>query len=961
MATGRIKVFRAIPGFTSLGPILRDFCKKPGGVITAFADSVLPLCQHSVPEDANVEILSFGELVRSFLLLSGEEALPIAQSGHLHEAVAFACGELDVDSPFFRSSKFPGFHEAVRKTLDELHHWGIHASVLGDLAPGAHSRLAAKLASLAAIDRTVDEILGSLGRQRHTNHLRACLDSIPELEGELTKLLVIAGSEESPLRMQWLRWVADQNIDVTVVMDRHAVDAPIFASVDRSIEHLGAVVKSQGSGNHLTQNLFADVPQGGPSLAVSITSASDPLAEVEWALRGCIGFGDLNQCGIFVRDIEGYAPLVESVARRFGIAIRVSRRAPLLTNSFARLTLAALKFCASNDVRTLNPILRSSYLGLSGPQQHGLQTQLRYCYAQRANQWSALEAFVLEHPEGNEWLNTLLEWRRKMLTGTMRLPEWFKLLKEFNRDENFPWFSLESKLGNMDERDRRALNQIERLLANHISINDVTVAGSANLVEFVGLCERLWTAGDVSIPSAPSGVVVTSDPYTIGDISYLQVLGMLEGVFPRRRTEDPILTDQERAEISGIRPGLPSLLDSKTKAQSERDEFYRVCSAAKKEIVFSYPLADDQKDNIPAFYLSEVERTDSTIQGKNYPRPVLAPEKQNCITTADVLLREATDGPRQAPLPVELVSEAVTSAVRPMPGKAFEPRVLRDALECPFRYVARHALKLKVKRQSERWGSLRKLPQVSQLLAKKDIEDGERSLIVALNAELDQLYAEVPDWEMQLLRSGGQRLIRDWLHREVISREVWPKNPDSLKTNVSFGSHGVRSEMPGGILLEGAIAGISKLGPYNVAHIFGNPPDDVKKLKDGQRLFLGLHMLAIHESGREVAVEIESAGSSRTLVVLGRQDSEPLPSNRADGLQVVDLATVDDVNLAKKEFYRATKEALKTAVANIFDVRVTPIKGDTCTWCDYGELCRRAQGFGEDDSPFGDDQEVENF
>jgi hypothetical protein len=80
----------------------------------------------------------------------------------------------------------------------------------------------------------------------------------------------------------------------------------------------------------------------------------------------------------------------------------------------------------------------------------------------------------------------------------------------------------------------------------------------------------------------------------------------------------------------------------------------------------------------------------------------------------------------------------------------------------------------------------------------------------------------------------------------------------------------------------------------------------------------------------------------------------------ADGLQVVDLAVSDDLNSSKKSFYSDVKKALASAVQRILEGRVDATKGEHCDWCDYGELCRRSRGFGEDDSPFGIDQEFDD-
>ncbi len=938
---------RAIPGSTSLGPILRDFEKKGPGVVSSFSDSLLPQCRQLLSESSSLDVLAFGEIVRSLLVLSGEEAFPLAQAGHLRSAVAHACSELEDGSPLFRSRKFPGTHKAVLQTMDDLRNWGLAAEDLEDLVKLASPRLAAKLASLAFIDRSVTEILSSLGRQQHSSQILQAFETVPDLEGDMERLLVLVGSDESPLRIQWLSWIAGYGVDVTVVLDRHACDAGVFIGAEQSVRLLGVPPRSMGSGNRLTNNLFADSDQGGPPINVSISSAADPLAESEWAIRGCLALESPDDCGIYVRDLESYAPLLESASRRLQIPLRIVRRVPLLTNSFARLVLAAWKLCMSEDVRTLIPILRSSYLDLSGQTQSMLETELRRCYAQRSDQWMVLSEFVTEHSEGIEWLQCLLEWRGRMLADTRKLSEWFRLLKEFNHDLRLPWVSLENKGSDMDERDRRALNQMERLLANHISVEEVTLSASCGARDFVDLCERLWQDGDVSIPSSDAGVRVASDPHLIGDVKHMFVLGMLEGVFPRRRSEDPILTDAERDEISNLRPEYPPLPNSWSRAQAERDEFYRVCAAAREAISFSYPLADDEKDNIPAFYLTEVERAASVDTRHDYPRRELSPPVEHCISSADLALATARVGPLERPVSVVLESEQTSTLLESPGSNSFDPRVLRDVLECPFQHLSRHVLKLKVKRPSLRWNSLRKLPQVTQLMAREDLHVAENALRMALDAELDSIYSEVPQWELQLLRSGGKRLIGDLIRREELAREIWPKTPGSCRSNVSFGSHGVRSELPGGTHIEGSIAGISTLERYKVAHLYGYRAPETSDLKPSERLFYGIHLLAMHESGWESAVEVESSMGRRTLLVMGRNGSQALRSIAAEGMKVLDLSEDDDPFQAKQKFYTAVRALVSEAVSRVREHVVDPIRGEHCSRCAYGELCRRSLTFGE--------------
>lgn len=962
MAKGQLKVYTAVPGSTGFGPIIKLFCREGEGVVTAFSDSALPICRRFVSEDDAVDVEPFGKVVAKYLELCGEQVAPIAQAGHMEAAIARACRDLPDGSPFQLTSRFPGFHKAAARTLKELREWGVDREEMEDLAAKIGGGLGAKLNSLAKIDETSESILNNLGCQVHPSQIQACFNATPERDGSFERLLVLVGSEESPMRLRWLQWAVDNGTDVTVILEKHAADAPIFAGAIRAAQTLGIPPESRGTGSRLLTNLFADHTSDAPDMEwIEISSAADPLAEAEWAIRGCLEVENPERAGIYVRNLETYAPLIEAAAKRFGVPVRISRRAPLLTNSFARLTLTALEFCASSDVRSLGPILKSSYLGLTGEKQARLSTGLRESHSMRALQWEALSTWALNHESEYPWLKVLLEWRHRA-SNVFPLTDWLVLLRDLiDPKDRLPWGTrVMGSDTKMQHRDRRASNQLERLLANYVSVDRVTDNHSMNLSEVAALCKRLWSQADVSIPSEDYGVTVVADPQALPEVDSLFVLGMLEGVFPRRRSEEPILTDFDREEISLLRPGQPRLPSSHDRAEAERDEFYRVCAAARSKIVFSYPVADDQRDNIPAFYLTEIERAMSgapegrSVRKTDYPRNLLAPKEEDCLSASDMKLRGALEGPRELAATVELVTETAKAAVRPEDGYPFGPNELRDALQCPFQYVMRHRLRLRVHRPGARWQSLRKLPQAAGLLGQESEKQAESALIMALDAELDSLYSEVPEWEMQLLRAGGRRLIRDWMKREFRSRDTWPKEPGSVRGNVSFGQAGLRDQMPGGVQLKGTVAGVSRHQNYSVVHLNGSSARDPKNLTEVEKLYYGLHYLAVHENGREGALEIESMRGKRELLVLSRAGG-PVNGHVQDGLSVVDLATSDDPAQSRKEFYEEVKKALRRAMERIYRSSVEAIKGDHCDWCDFGELCRRSRAFGEEDSPFGRD------
>lgn len=957
MATGRLRVHSVIPGSVQLGPMVMNFARKGEGIVTAFSDAVMPLLRSWIDEDSDLEVLPFGAVVSRYLDLSGEEPYRLPQKGHQLAALAYACDELPDDSPFRTSARFPGFHQAVAETLGELHAWGLDADELSKLAADSSSRLRDKLVSLASLDRDASKVLESLGCMIHTNQLRLAMEAIPDFDDASRRLLVVAGADLHPLRCRWLRGLISQGVEITVVVERHATGGEVFRGVGQICQELGVQPEPVGDANRLLRDLFAHEPTSqGPNVEVVIASAADPLAEAEWALRECAD--SPSRSGIFVRDLVSYAPLLEAAAKRLSVPLALNRRAPLLTNAFARLTLAVLGFCASDDVRKLDAVLNSSYLGLSQTVRRGVESGLKDSHRMKGQQWDYLAVWADAHTGELPWLTGVLNWRKEAMAASVSLEEWLGRIRSLV--DLLPWHSAmaEPVTGYATERDNRAQTVLQSTLAQQASIERATHQRSYPFRRFVERCREVWTNADVSVPGAEIGVRVYSDASAIGDVDRLCVLGMLEGVFPRRRTEDPILTDDERQEISAKRPDWPALPVSQDRADAERDEFYRMCAAARSRIVFSYPLTADDRDNIPAFYLSMVEAATGNVQRIDHPRPELAPLADLCLLPADRELRQALEADREWPNLPQLVTEAAKMALRPGASDRFEFNELRDALRCPFKYAARYRMKLHAHRSAERWWALDRLPQRVGLAGLPDRSTAVEALTKALEAELDLIYPEIDHWEMQLLQAGGLRLIQEWVDREFTARALWPKEEGSTLLNTGLGRHGIRNEMPGGVPVQGNVPALSRVGNVRVAHLYGSTPTE-GKIEEDEQLYYGLHFLALHEPGSESALEIEGR-RKRTLVVLARSAVANFVGSRENQLEIVNLGNGDDPSVAKKVFYMEVRKLLGQVMDRIQKPSIDPHRSAHCERCNYGELCRRSSQFSEEDSPFGEDVTEEN-
>ncbi len=942
--------------------ILHEFHKRTargphpeGGWISAGSPALLPALQAGLEADGQTEafeVLTFPRLVHRTLAHLGQPAAPVPTEMHLQAALEKACERVAFDSPFHRSAGFPGFRRALQSTLHELSHWGLTAGTLTSLAENAPERLAAKLRSLASVEQDVEGSLAELGRETPHRQLLDSLDLLTEPETPFPPLLVFLGPEPDPLRLRWLHWVAERGQTVWIVAESAAAGQPLFETVRRLGLETGFEVLEVLPANALGQTLFSAQTTQEPFQARELR-APDPLAEAEWAIRGCLEAREqgisLGRMAIYARDLAAYAPLLQAASERLGAPLRMHRREPLLHGGFARLMLDTLRACVSTDIRDLAFLNRSSYLGVSREGRAAIAEAFREAYRTGAQSWESLRAW--ESLDGFPWLRALLDWRMAALREPTSLGRWYERFTELSQALLQDAFARPGERV-QEERDQRALVVMQQTLAAAASVEALGGAVAYRLADFVRWAERTWESADVSLPSAEHGISVVSQAEALGDLDALFVLGMLEGVFPKRRREEPILSDAERAQIAALAPELPALPHSRDKARAERDEFYRVCVAPTAQVVFSYPLTDDDQDNIPAFYLEEVRRAlDGRVEVQTRKRREFAPPEDAALAESDRRLARAF-GERRAPLPNALELASTAERLRWSEGEALTPLDVRDASQCSFRFFARKLLGLRPNRVTNRWAALRALPQRAGLQAAPEPIAARQALERTLKEELDRIAPEIQPWELAMLRSGGERLIEEWLQREFAARRLWPRN-EAPRGPVSFGSPALRGELCK-IPLRGEVAGIAEIGRYATTQLYEpRPPEKMQgELEPGDALYYGLHLLAAHRRGLPGALEIETMRGERHLLLLPRVPGSLIPARVQEGLYVQDLGRSDDPDQSQRLFFEDLKERLRAVRKRLETLETEPSAGEHCRWCDFGELCRRSLEYGEEPDPF---------
>lgn len=938
-----VRLFRVTPGAHTLRELLTPLLNTQGEVrITAFSSSSIALCRQLFDARANVEICEFGQVVGAVLAERQGVAPLLPAKGLIVAALQHACADLDEDSPFHRVRAYPGFHQLLARAWETTRSYQIELPV---------PSLAGKTGALAAIFSRTEQLLQMLGRRFNADAMAAC----PELEPEappFNRLIVVAGSEYRPAEFDWLDWLSTTGVDVNIVAERHAAGSKIFAESDRIEARFGEARIFVNAANPLAESVFAE----SDTTAIfdcEILEAPDVLSECEWVLRRAVdrAEGNPSRVAIFCRNLESYGPILQAVAARFEVPLSVSRRFPLLATSMARTALDVLNACASNDVRNLMRLARSPYFPLpSLAARTEFEEACRLAYREHSAAWSEIGRWS-EKETSPEWLRSVLAWREVAVAGRTTLEGWRERLIELATTLGLAHDEEE------DSRDQRAVTAMLRSLAHDASVDRITTRRELSVAEFSRACRRLWEREEVSIEPDEGGIQVVSAADQIGPVDTLFVMGMLEGEFPRRRTEDPLFTDDELLLLS------PEILipNSVAKAAAERDEFYRACCAPASALVLSYPRVDEDRDNVPAFYLEEIRRATGLVGVTQFSRSMLVPNEASLA--ADQKLQEALAQSNGWPPPPELVALPAVAIARGAEA-IYSPKELADALECPFRYFAKYRLAVKPSHERMRWASLSDLPRQARLADQPDPETATSVLRDKLDEHLGSLMADVLPHDYRLMRSGASRLIDSWVNREFRARAIWPR--DNVRwDNVGF-EHGplrAKLKLPDGrfVQLKGSVPAVSVRGDLEVIHLYkGRDPivdqsaEGESKIAPHEQMELELYLLMRDARDRPAGVEIDHGGGRR-LVTVGtaqfpRQDiKDEMRSTAFEAFERPDLLT-------------AMVQKVQIAVDHIQSGSITPTPEESrCFYCEFGELCRRSHQFSEVDDPFEMPEEDEVF
>lgn len=956
------------PGGVGLAAALRQTV-RPESIVTTLDDQLLRtaklLLKQKFPDSEDrPEFRPFADVLgwisRMAALQTGRRLSPT----QLTALIMRAAQNLSTESELGESRRLRGTAEAIAQTITTLHYHHYTDQDLTKAAPQAPGPLANKLRDLAFLESSVRELKTTINGEFAADRANRLLESNPENPFPVSHLVAIVGPNPAPLYEQTLAWLASQGIEVDILLEWASNDHSSLGTNSKRVLSLLSLVQPVKQPDTWVGNLFTpnpiDTAQRAPQ--ARLIDLPDAFSEVETVLREAYSVYrsgvSWSKIGVFTRDPESYAPLIISAAKRFGIPVSLRLGIPLLSNGFASFVLRLFRALSQSDVRQLGPLLSSSYFALPQQEQERTNTLLQRA-SQSQDPWQAL-ADILENEPGLEQLAIIAEWRLQVAAEPKTVKDWQAALVNF--------VAVVGTLDRLDntivslERDQRAMTLMQRSVNEaHLRLGNDQIT----LPEFTQILHDQWNMERVAwntVPysdDAPEAVTVCTSTSQLQDFHTLFAVGLLEGVMPRRRSEDPIFSDQDIEFLNQSFPDKPQLPDSHSIAAAERDEFARLCGSAETSLVFTYPQTSDDKDNIPAFYLEELKRTLPSTPPVEKRAFQLAPPADQAILYTDQRLREALDSPPLTPAPPTLRTEQAKSLIRPDESTVFKPEWLGAALQCPFRATVKHRIRLFPPLHRTLLSILRYIPKQAGLVHQTDPITARQALLAQIKGEVDKLTPSLQPWEVQLLTKGAERLLENWLEHEFDARQKWPLDDPKVETPGIVGLDPEGFEWKVGetkIRIKPVVDAVLRTPETVVALKYDTSapqfkPESFIQDHPEDAVAVGLTLLGLSKESPNSAVQVDSFETRRLYCL--KNPFRNASYVRSKNLYVDNInpsPSLDD-SQSRKAFFEELRKTVHQAVETLKQADSKPNPGEHCDGCLFSDLCRSHRDYGETTLP----------
>ena len=800
---GRVTLIEVSPGFESIRTAVSQTLGKHSLTIVGSSSALLLRIQEAFVGDpvfadlrasGMVDLVTLSQVVSKFCTAAAIPTMPTMDLDRQAALIGLTARRLSDDSAFAGSKHLPGFYEAAAKTLQEMRRERVRIDSIGTPA--------GKLRDVALLQEGLRDELQRRSYCTLSEKIESLLGAPPTLPNEAKHVLWLPEREWPELYLQLLEWIVRAGVDLRLAAEVHPGNADFFAATevlrkrfpDCDVVNIDADLKP-GS------KLFSDNELGSTG-ELTILEASDDFIEVEWAIKECRrrirndGI-DASDIVIFARSLETYGPMLRAASDREGLPIAIDYAEPLKAHPFTRYVLRAMEAMLTSDVGAVVSLVRSAYGQIPREERRAHDKRIREL-ARESSFWNAL-GNASKAGELPEWLAAIANWRRIALDGQRKPSDWMRGIEQLMAST--PWLQASSA------REEAARDMMVRSL--NIGLLTLDPYEGVTFGEFVEFASKTWSAADYRVRTQ-GGIRVVSDPAIIGAAKVVIGVGVVEGRFPSRRAEDPILLDRDRLALAQLDSGA-KLADSYERAREDDRDFYRLLSSC-SDLTLCFPATVGENPQERAAYLWELQtfpgvRTEKRGFSQRFPKP------EECDTERDLVASILWHGDPGFP-PMDSISnriDSLTFAFRESQNSVLKDDILRAKLgllpqplrmshlrslgQCPFQYFARHKLGI-----SSAKGDPMNRVIVNSIrrsnFNSNDLDEFRKSLLQGLESELESLKGVLSDHEMQVIRFSAPTTLDQFARMEMDARKQWKLKPyqvtphdeqNGLRKNAKFG------------------------------------------------------------------------------------------------------------------------------------------------------------------------------
>ena len=512
---------------------------------------------------------------------------------------------------------------------------------------------------------------------------------------------------------------------------------------------------------HLSRSIFTDRPGSASAVAPECTviSCSGARDEVLFAAKKILELVErdglsFEQIGVVARTLDAHLPWVEEIFAEHGIPLNTPARAPLLLFNLVKAILLLVNLPVQGFLRArIIDLLASPYFRLPERSASGVEPRpdlwdivTRSLRITRGlPEWDRLEPYLttglklrLTNEEDGKPLEIPPEQVTMLLTTVRSLHEALSALPQEGTWSSLSerWRALVHQFIDLERgagEAPKAVNEAIEAIFTGLSTLEV-VSPKTSLSHFTRSLHKELDRGSIPASEAHIPGVNVLDAMAARGTPFraLFLMGMNEGVFPRRIREDPFLRDRTRRVLETV---LGSKISEKRGAYEEEKLLFSLLIGSVSEHLYCiYQRSDSLGRTLaPSWYLDELQRRVRTSQSGSrmsaIPRGVLEksgvppfddirwllPEElaiQQTLRSKDptplIALMETTpetytrgvatirslEDSDNLPGPLDGLTGPLPESWDHIATRGISPTALETYGRCPFQYFARHVLRV---------------------------------------------------------------------------------------------------------------------------------------------------------------------------------------------------------------------------------------------------------------------------